>query len=321
MSSLLWSFTLDKLNKMTKPQFTFKTEEEIAGFSRFIIEPLPQGFGDTLGNSLRRVLLTAIPGAAITSVQISGVNHQFTSLEGMQEDIVDLILSLKQVRISYAGEKPTRMTLDISGTGEVTAGQFETPADVKIANPELVIGHLNTKNSHLEIQAVVESGFGYSPAEDRKSTTLGIIPMDATFAPVTRVNYHVESTRVGRMTNFDKLVIEVFTNGTIVPNDAIISASQTLVNYFSGIVNPDFNSESSAGTVPSLKTSVGSNVSVEELDLPTRISNALQKAGFQTVADILAVPRAQLSKVKNLGGKSVDIIAEALIERGFELAQ
>lgn len=305
---------------MTKPQFTFKTEKDEVGFSTFVIEPLPQGFGDTLGNSLRRVLLSAIPGAAITSVQISGVNHQFTSLEGLQEDIVDIILSIKQIHLAYAGDKPTKITLDVSGTGEITAGQFETPSDVKIANPELVIAHLNTKSSHLEIEAVVESGFGYSPAEDRKSTTLGTIPVDASFTPVTRVNYKVESTRVGRMTNFDKLIVEVYTNGTISPKDALVSAAQTLVNYFSGIVNPDLTGGAQSGSPLSSKPTVGNTISVEELDLPTRISNALQKAGFQSVADILAVPRVQLSKVKNLGGKSVDIIAEALNERGFELA-
>lgn len=305
---------------MTKPEFTFTIEEDKAGYSRFVIEPLAQGFGDTLGNSLRRVLLTAIPGAAITSVQISGVNHQFTSLEGMQEDIVDVILALKQVHLSYSGDKPTKISLEISGTNEVTAGQFEIPSDVKIANPELVIAHLTTKTSRLEIQATVEAGFGYSPAEDRKSTTLGVIPLDATFTPITRVNYKVESTRVGRMTNFDKLVIEVYSNGTITPKEALVSASQTLVNYFSGIVNPNTNGVSATGNLSAAKSTLGSNISVEELDLPTRISNALQKAQFQTVADILAVPKNQLSKVKNLGGKSVDIIAEALTERGFELA-
>lgn len=305
---------------MTKPEFTFKTEEDKPGYSRFVIEPLAQGFGDTLGNSLRRVLLTAIPGAAITSVQISGVNHQFTSLDGMQEDVVDVILALKQVHLSYSGDKPTKISLEISGPNEVTAGQFEIPSDVKIANPELVIAHLTTKTSRLEIQATVESGFGYSPAEDRKSSTLGVIPVDAAFTPITRVNYKVESTRVGRMTNFDKLVIEVHSNGTISPKDAVVSASQTLVNYFSGIVNPNTEGTSATGNSLAAKSTLGSNISVEELDLPTRISNALQKAQFQTVADILSIPKNQLSKVKNLGGKSVDIIAEALTERGFDLA-
>jgi DNA-directed RNA polymerase subunit alpha len=306
---------------MTKPQFAFKAEDSRPGFSRFVIEPLPEGFGDTLGNALRRVLLTAIPGAAITNVQISGVNHQFTSIEGIQEDVVELVLNLKEIRLAYAGDKPAKISLNANKVGEIKAGEFNVPSDVTIANPDLVIAHLTSKSAKLEIEAAVESGFGYSPAEDRKSTTLGLIPLDATFTPVTRVNYKVESTRVGRMTNFDKLILEVFTNSTVTPSDALISASQTLVNYFSGIVNPEANVGISANNQSAVKSSAGSNISVEELDLPTRISNALQKAGFQTVADILAVPKTQLSKVKNLGGKSVDIIAEALAERNFELAQ
>ncbi len=305
---------------MIKPQFTIKTEEEKPEYSRFIIEPLPQGFGDTLGNGLRRVLYTAISGSAITSVKISGVNHQFTTLEGLREDVVQLILSLKQVRPRYAGDKPAKITLEAVGPGEITASRFDTPPDVVITNPDLVLAHLADKNSKLELEATVESGFGYSAAEERKSTTIGVIPMDATFTPVIRVNYHVEATRVGRITDFDKLILEIFTDGTVSPKDALVSAAQTLVDYFSGIVNPESPDVLSPLSSTSNRPPVGSNISVEELDLPTRIANALQKAGFQTVADLLAVSKPQLSKVKNLGGKSVDIIEKALKERGFELA-
>ena len=305
---------------MTKPQFTIKAEEEKPEFSRFIIEPLPQGFGDTLGNGLRRVLYTAISGSAITSVKISGVNHQFTTLEGMREDVVQLILALKQVKPKYSGDKPAKITLEANGPGEVTASQFDTPPDVIITNPDLVLVHLADKNSKLELEATVESGFGYSAAEERKSTTVGVIPMDATFTPVIRVNYHVEATRVGRITNFDKLLLEIFTDGTVSPKDALVSAAQTLVDYFTGIVNPESSDVLTPLSSVSGHPPVGSNISVEELDLPTRIANALQKAGFQTVADLLAVSKSQLSKVKNLGGKSVDIIEKALKERGFELA-
>jgi DNA-directed RNA polymerase subunit alpha len=305
---------------MIKPQFTIKTEDEKPDFARFIIEPLPQGFGDTLGNSLRRVLYKAILGSAITSVKISGVNHQFTTLEGMREDIVELVLALKQVRISYSGDKPARITLETSGPGEVTASKFETPPDVIITNPDYVLAHLADKNTKLELEATVESGFGYSPAEDRKSNTIGNIPMDATFTPVTRVNYHVEATRVGRITDFDKLILEISTDGTSSPRDVLVSAAQTLVNYFNGIVNPESTDSIKITSGLSNKPPTGSNISVEELDLPTRIANALQKAGFMSVADLLAVSKPQLSKVKNLGGKSVDIIEKALKERNFELA-
>jgi DNA-directed RNA polymerase subunit alpha len=306
---------------MSKPQFSITTEEQTKTYGRFVIEPLPKGFGDTLGNSLRRVLYSSISGAAITSVKISGVNHQFTSLDGMREDIVQLILALKQVRLTYTSETPAKITLEASGPGQVTAGDIDTPPDVIIANPELVLAHLADKSTKLEFEATVESGLGYSPAEDRKSNVIGSIPVDATFSPVMRVNYKVEATRVGRVTDYDRLNLEVYTDGTVSPKDTITSASQTLVDYFGGILNPDtldsIKNTPAAGSRPI----AGATISVEELDLPTRISNALQKAGFATVADLISLAKPQLSKVKNLGGKSVDIIESALKERGFSLTQ
>ena len=306
---------------MTKPQFTIKIEEEKPEYGKYIIEPLPQGFGDTLGNALRRVLYTATRGSALTSVKIAGVNHQFTTLEGMREDIVQLVLALKQVRPSYQGDKPVRITLEAVGPGPVKASDFETPPDVTIKNADFILANLADKNAKLELEATVESGFGFSPSEDRKSTTVGVIPLDATFTPVIRVNYKVVATRVGRITNFDKLVLEITTDGTVAPHDAMTSAAQTLVDYFAGIVNPESTDALRiAGSLPS-KAPAGANISVEELDLPTRIANALQKAGFATVADLLAVSKPQLSKVKNLGGKSVEIIEKALKERNFDLAQ
>jgi DNA-directed RNA polymerase subunit alpha len=306
---------------MLKPQFTVQVQDQTDNFCRFVIEPLPKGFGDTLGNSLRRVLYTAIPGAAITSVHIAGVNHQFTSLIGLREDIVQLILNLKLVRFSYSGDKPAKITLEASGPGQITAGDISTPPDVKIVNPKLVIANLADKSSKLEFEATVETGLGYSPAEDRKSTTLGVIPLDATFSPVTLVNYKVESTRVGRVTDYDKLILDITNDQTVSPDQTLKIAAQTLVDYFTGIVNPDLVSVESASAVTSGRPVAGSNISVEELDLPTRIANALQKAGLQTVADLLAVTKTQLSKVKNLGGKSVEIVESALSERGFNLAQ
>jgi DNA-directed RNA polymerase subunit alpha len=306
---------------MTKPQFTIQADHQTGSYSKFIIEPLPKGFGDTLGNSLRRVLYTAIPGAAITSVHISGVNHQFTTLDGLREDIVQLILNLKLVRLSYAGEKPAKITLEATGPGEVTAAKFATPPDITLVNPGLVLAHLADKSAKLELEATVETGFGYSPAEDRKSTTLGTIPLDATFSPVILVNYKVEATRVGRVTDYDRLILEVTGDGAVSPDSAVKIAAQTLVNYFGGIVNPESLDTLRSPAAAANRPAIGSNISVEELDLPTRIANALQKAGFQTVADLLAVTKSQLSKVKNLGGKSVEIVKSALSERGYELAQ
>lgn len=295
------------------PQFTITQDDR-----KFVLEPLPQGYGHTLGNSLRRVLYTSIPGAAITSVTFNGVRHQFTTIEGVREDVVQLILNLKQVRLSYAGTEPVKITLNTKGPGDVKAGDFKVPAAVIIANPEYVLAHLADKNAKLEIEATVESGLGYSPAEDRQTATVGVIPIDATFSPVTLVNYSVEATRVGRVTNFDRLILEITTDGTISPESALTAAAQTMVTFFQGIVTPQ-----TSPATPSAKSSPtlpGGNVSVEELDLPTRIANALQKAGFDTISSLIAIPKPELAKVKNLGAKSVKIIELALRERGFEFA-
>lgn len=306
---------------MLTPQFTIKAEDTKNNFGRFVIEPLPQGYGDTLGNSLRRVLYSSIPGAAVTNVIINGANHQFTTIEGIKEDVVQIVLAVKQLHIAYTGDKAVRLTLSAHGPGEVKAGQFETPSGVTITNPELVIAHLAAKDTKLEIDATVETGLGYSPAEERKSTTVGVIPIDAAFTPVTRVNYTIEATRVGRVTNFDKLLLDITTNGAISPADALKTAAETLVNYFQGIVSPTVANGSSAVSGSSSKSVAGSNIAIEELDLPTRIANALQRAGFETVGDLLGVPQLELAKVKNLGGKSVKVIEDALKERGFSFAQ
>lgn len=305
---------------MTQTQFTIQTLESNASFGKFAIEPLAKGFGHTLGNSLRRVLLSSVPGAAITSVKIDGVSHQFSTIVGVREDIVTIILALKQIKVAYSGTESTKITLSAKGPAEVKAADFDCPADVKIANPDLIIAHLLDKNSKLELEATIESGFGYSPAEDRKSTTLGLIAIDAVFTPVVRVNFIVEATRVGRVTNFDRLILEIFTNGTISAADALTDSAQTLVNYFGAIVNPTTSASTASTTITSHAPKHPSvSITIEELDLPTRIANALQKAGFDTVGSLLSVPHAQLSKIKNLGAKSVKIVEAALAERGIEL--
>lgn len=300
-----------------KPQFTIISDTVDAKYGKFIIEPLPQGFGHTLGNSLRRVLYTSIRGAAITSVQIEQANHQFTTIEGVKEDVVQLVLNLKQVRVTYTGDAPTKMTLSAKGPGEVKAGDFETEAGVKIVNPELVLATLSDKAAKLDLEATVEAGYGYSPAAERSDATVGSIVVDAMFSPVVRVNFGVEATRVGRVTNFDKLVLEITTDGSVNPQETLTSAASTLVEYFSGVVKP----AQEAGAVGSMTAkTAGSSLSIEELDLPTRIANALQKAGFDTVSSLQSVPRAELAKVKNLGAKSVVIVEEALSARGISLS-
>ena len=302
------------------PQFTIQSDYLGDNSARFILEPLPQGFGHTLGNSLRRVLYSSIPGAAITSVSVTGITHQFTTLPGVKEDLVEIVLALKQVRLRYAKDTPVTISLSAKGHTEVTAGDFELPSDVTVANPDLVIAHLTDKSAKLEIVATVESGLGFSPVEERQRSTVGTIPLDATFTPVARVNFSVEATRVGRVTNFDKLVLDVTTDGTITPQSALTSASQTLVSYFSAVANPQNPSPSSPSSpVSSSSSSSGVSLSIEEVDLPTRIANALQKAGIETVSQLLATPHADLAKIKNLGSKSVKVIQLALKDRGLDL--
>lgn len=302
-----------------KPQFTISANNQGTNSSRFIFEPLPQGFGQTLGTSLRRVLYSSIPGAAITSIKITGASHQFSTLPGVVEDLVHVVLNLKQVKVKYSGDKPTKLTLSAKGETEVTAGDFECSNGASIANPDLVIAHLTDKGAKLEMEASVETGYGYSPAEDRKSTTVGLIPVDATFSPVVRVNVEVVATRVGRITNFDKLILDITTDGTLTPQQALDNASTTMVEYFKAVLNPQAAPVSAPATTQKQPTVAGGALSIEELDLPTRIANALQKAGFETVNDLYATNREELAKVKNVGNKSVKLIEAAMAQRGLVL--
>lgn len=303
-----------------KPQFSIHTTATDKNSARFVCEPLPQGFGHTLGTSLRRVLYSSIPGAAITSIRITGANHQFSTIPGLAEDLVHLVLNIKQIKVESTSEKPAKMILSAKGVGPVSASDFECSSGVEIANPDLVIANLTEKTAKLEIEATVEIGYGYSPADDRKSTTVGVIPTDAMFSPVVRVNVAVEATRVGRMTNFDKLILDITTDGTISPADALTTASKTLVEYFQMIVTPVVGEEAvDAKASNTAKIPVGGLLSIEELDLPTRIANALQKAGFDTVADLYQTSREELAKVKNVGSKSVKLIESALSGRGLTL--
>src|SRR3989344_5220022 len=258
------------------PQFTIQSDYLGDNSVRFVLEPLPQGFGHTLGNSLRRVLYTSIPSAAITSVSITGITHQFTTIPGVKEDVVEIILALKQVRLRYSKDAPATISLSAKGHTEITAGDFELPSDVTIANPGLVIAHLTDKSAKLEIEAVVESGLGFSPVEERQRSTVGTIPVAATFTPVARVNFEVVATRVGRVTNFDKLVLDVTTGGTITPQPALDSAAGPLVGYFGSIVNPQTPASNPAMAGPASAGPTRVTLSIEAVDFPTPLAKALQ---------------------------------------------
>lgn len=295
--------------------FTVTEEKKEAGYGRFIISPLEQGYGLTMGNSLRRVLLTSLPGLAITSVKIAGVKHQFSTLSGLKEDTVEFILNLKKVRFSGTIDKAVKATLEVEKAGEFTAKDIKVSGGVTVANSELVLGTVN-KGSKLSAEMTIESGFGFSPAEDRPSDTIGLIPMDASFSPVKRVTYKVEETRVGRLTNYDKLVLELWTDGTIDAGDAIKESAKNMVSYFNQIINPKKVAEVKEAPVDNLGP-VG-KLSVEEIGLPTRVANALIKAGFETVEELANAKKEDLVKVRNLGEKSLKIVAAALGTKGVE---
>jgi DNA-directed RNA polymerase subunit alpha len=300
---------------MNQPMFEIKEESKSTDYGIFVVTPLEQGYGLTMGNSLRRVLLTSLTGTAITSVKIAGVKHQFSALSGMKEDVVEFILNLKKVRFTGVVEKAVKATLEVSGTGEFTAAEIKVSGGLKVANPELVLGTIN-KGTKLSAEMTVESGVGYSTAEERPTDTIGLIPVDAAYSPVKRVSYKVEETRVGRLTNYDKLTMEIWTDGTLSASDAFSQAAKILVSYFSQIVNPKIVEKKEAVVISDL--GVVGKLSVEEVGLPTRVANALIKAGFETVEQLANAKKEDLVKVRNLGEKSLKIIAAALGTKGVE---
>lgn len=300
---------------MHDPMFEIKEEGKGTNYGKFVISPLEQGYGLTVGNSLRRVLLTSLPGIAVTSVKISGVKHQFSTLIGMKEDIVEFVLNLKKVRFSGKIDKSTKAVIEVSKAGEFTAADIKVSGGVKVANPDLVLGTLN-KGSKIEADLAVEMGSGYSPAEDRPTQTIGLIPVDASFSPVKRVSYKVEETRVGRLTNYDKLTLEIWGDGTISPKDALTESAKILMSYFAQIVNPK-KVEKKAEAVKDELGLIG-KLSVEEIGLPTRVANALINAKFETVEQLAHAKKEDLVKVRNLGEKSLKIIAAALGTKGVE---
>jgi DNA-directed RNA polymerase subunit alpha len=304
---------------MLDPLFQVKKEKASGDTGRFMIEPLEQGYGHTLGNSLRRVLLTSLPGAAVTQVKIQGVKHRFSTLEGLREDIIEFILNLKQLRIRYDGKKPAKLTLDVVGPRVVKASDIEAPAKVEIMNQDHVLGNLADKKSRLKVEMIVESDFGYLPANERKSEKLGVIPVDASFTPIRKVNYKVESTRVGRRTDLDRLILEIETNGTIKADEALKKAASILLDYFQQVVSP--KKAPKAKKEEDLSLAGVLELTVEELDLPTRIANALRKGGYENLGTLTVATREDLSKVKNLGEKSIKIVEGALKKKEVSLKE
>lgn len=295
---------------MQSMNFSVNTIEERDNYGVFAIEPLENGFGHTLGNALRRVLLSSFRGAAITEVKVAGVTHKFSTLAGLSEDMIDLILNLKSVKVAYEGDEPVVAKLSAKGVTTVTAKDIVAPATVKIVNGDAVIANLG-KDGKLDLELTITTGYGYSPADERPTSAIGAMSIDAIYSPVERVAYKVESTRVGRRTDYDKVVIEIYTDGSQLPSVVLKESARILVAAFSQIVEPTVSVDSAA--IPSSAASV----MTDDLGLPTRVGNALKAAGYKTAAELAMATDKDLKTVKNLGGKSLDLIDEALSSKGL----
>lgn len=303
---------------MIEPNFVVKTEVEKSDYGKFVIEPLDHGYGHTLGNSLRRVLLTSLKGAAVTKVKIDGVKHQFSTLVGLKEDIVQFILNIKKIRFRLHTDKPTVVTLSVKGPRKITAGDIES-TDLEVINKDLYLGELTTNRAKLTLELTVEPGIGYVTTEEFEGKKeVGTIIIDAVFSPVTRVNYKVEATRVGRMTNLDKLILDIWTDGAVAPFEALKQAAKILVSYFLQIYEPKAKPSEGVAVSPTISEEI-LKMTLEELDLPTRIVNALHNGGIDTVGQLLGTPKKELYKIKNLGTKSVSTIENILREKGIAL--
>lgn len=317
MDKLILAFPIKK--SMRDPNFKVKAEKTTTRYGKFIIEPLEEGFGHTLGNSLRRVLLSAIKGAAITSVKIDGVKHQFSTLPGMKEDIVEFILNVKKIRLQIDADTQVKLTLSKRGVTEVFAGDLSLPAGVTVINPDLYLATLSDKKAKLEVEFSAQSGYGYETADQRKSEEAGVIMVDSIYNSVTRVNYRIEATRVGRMTNLDKLVLEIWTDGVVSAESALQDAAKLLASYFLQVYEPKAEIAEGVAVTPTVSDEI-LKMRIEELDIPTRIANSLANGGIETVGQLLGTPRNDLLKLKNLGGKSLSIIEEKLRDKGVALS-
>ncbi|MCX6369788.1 MAG: DNA-directed RNA polymerase subunit alpha [Solirubrobacterales bacterium] len=316
------------------PRITSDTSDENSG--SFVIEPLDRGFGYTFGNSLRRVLLSSLSGAAVTSVRIEGVRHEFSSIEGVTEDVTDIILNLKGIVCRmHSDASEVEAPLVVTGPGEIKAKDIDLPAGVEILNPNIHIATLEAKTK-LEIYLTIGRGRGYRVAEDNKTDDqpIGVIPIDSLFSPVQRVAYAVEQARVGQRTDFDKLTIDIETDGSLDPQTALREASEILISQLAIFTDEDRIEELRAGPVNQLDSAgIGvipgapplaaggplDDILIEELELGVRSYNCLKRAGIQTIGDLLSKSEAELNAIPNFGKKSIDEVIETLAARGLAL--
>lgn len=295
-----------------------EVRERRENYAKFVIEPLERGFGITLGNALRRVLLSSIPGAAVTYVKIDGVLHEFSTINGVVEDTVDLLLNLKGLPIKLNTEDPKVLSLSVSGAKEVTAGDIAPDADVEILQPNYHIATLSKKDAKLSMEIGVEKSRGYVTSDKQRNIEhmIGLIPMDSIFSPIRKVNFTVDDTRVGQSVDFDRLTLEIETNGSITPDDALSEAAQILTEELRLFIG--FSTEEKpVATAPASEW----DVPVETLNLSVRSFNCLKRAGISKVSELLDMTEDEIIKMRNFGKKSLDEIKQVLEERGLSLRQ
>ncbi len=295
--------------------------ESSIDYGKFEIEPLDPGFGTTLGNSLRRVLLSSLHGAAVTSISIDGVAHEFSSIPFVKEDVTEIILNLKNLNVISHSEEPVHLTIDVSGARVVTAADIQAPSDVEIVNPDLYICTLDDKKAQLRMELTVERGKGYVPAEKNKKEgqAIGVIPIDAIFSPVVKANFLVEKTRVGQDTDFDKLVLEVWTDRTIQPVEAVSRAAalfQKHLDLFARFGDNIAAPQAASGKGGDLASRLA-DVPIEDLDLSVRALNCLKANEITKIGQLVSLREEELLALRNFGRKSLDEIKEKLVERGF----
>jgi DNA-directed RNA polymerase subunit alpha len=311
--------TTDEVN----PQLT--VEEETDTYARLIAGPLEAGYGITLGNALRRVLLSSLEGCAIVSVRIDQVEHEFSTINGMQEDTTEFLLNVKEIRLRALSNRTGTLALDAQGPGVITAGDIQVPADLEIVNPELYLCRLDTKDARLNVEFHTQLGKGYIPAGSLEGLPIGVIPVDAIFSPVRKVNYRVEKTRVGQSTNFDRLVLELWTDSTIGPIEAVGQSADILMDQFSlfSLMGRPEPSYIGMGGPPSLgAATLGMapdryNTPIEDLQLSVRAYNCLKRSGLMTVGQVLEKSEDELLALRNFGRKSYDELRDRLIELGY----
>ena len=310
-----------KWKNLTMPKQVVADPGNTTGYGKFVIEPLERGFGITLGNSLRRVLLSSLQGAAITAVRIEGVLHEFSTLPGVIEDVTEIILNLKQVRLKLHGDGPKRGLFEASGKREVKAGDLQADADVEILNPDLHIATLN-RDGDLRMEVDLNGGRGYASADQHSQTDrpIGVISIDSLFSPVTKVNYHVEATRLGQRIDYDKLTLEVWTDQGILPADAVAWAAKLLRDHFEMFIHfedePVIEGEEEEDPQLALARRQLEK-SVEELELSVRSSNCLRAAEIKTIGDLVVKSESEMLKYRNFGRKSLKEIQDLLAEMGL----